>query len=61
MFPQGDSGGPLVYYEPQLQELVQIGVLEFSSTACGFNRTANSGFISVSLFRDWIDSILLMR
>jgi secreted trypsin-like serine protease len=55
-FLQGDSGGPLIYY--RRQQPIQIGVLEFGSEECGFNRTSNSAFISVAHFRAWIDSIL---
>ena len=57
-FPQGDSGGPLIYY--RRQQPIQIGVLEFSSVICGINHTDFPVFISVSYFRAWIDSILLL-
>jgi secreted trypsin-like serine protease len=58
-FPQGDSGGPLMYYKNK--KLIQIGVLTFGSTECGYNLTANAAFISVPYFREWINSILSMQ
>jgi len=54
--PQGDSGGPLIYYNGQ--QPIQIGVLTFGDTLCGYNRTANSVYISVSNFRLWIDYVI---
>jgi len=53
---QGDSGGPLIYYNGQ--QPIQIGVLTFGDTLCGYNRTANSVYISVSNFRPWIDYVI---
>jgi secreted trypsin-like serine protease len=55
---QGDSGGLLVYYKSQ--KPIQIGLLEFGCSSCGYNHTAYANFISVSYFRDWIDGILSM-
>jgi secreted trypsin-like serine protease len=55
-YPQGDSGGPLIYYNGQ--QPIQIGVLSFGQTLCGYNVTAFSAFISVSIFRPWIDYVL---
>jgi len=57
-FSKGDSGGPLIYYKGQ--QPIQIGVAEITTNWCGYNYTSYAGFISVSLFRDWIDSILSM-
>jgi secreted trypsin-like serine protease len=48
-----------MYYKNK--KLIQIGVLTFGSTECGFNLTANAAFISVPYFREWINSILSMQ
>jgi secreted trypsin-like serine protease len=54
--PQGDSGGPLIFYYGQ--QPIQVGVLEYGQKLCGYNVTAISAFISVSIFRPWIDHVL---